>query len=417
MLMGSFALLLSVSCGWFLYLLFVRLIPSKPNRLCKLLLFGVFFSGSALPIWIGDNNLAFVFPPFVVCCMLGTRGNPIGRLAVTLTFFCLELSVCAMVDNYLFFLTETYDWATRILRPVLFGLLYLVLRRRLPQDGIQMSNRLWNILLGLSSMPVCALLSTVLLLYHPQYDSVLLERLSTKLSFAVLPFVLLSSVVILLTAMVLADHEQLERAKQLSEMREAYYQNLKQQEKQIRYLRHDMRNHLMAVQGMLAREHPEQAAEYLSRLLDSQALQSGKRICQNETANAVLVAKEETMQQYGLQADFRVALPEELRVSALDLCALLGNALDNAIEAAQDAKDRRIVVRCRCDKGMFMLKVVNGFSGKRQDTLPTTKPDKELHGFGLEGMREIAQRYDGTLETDISGQMFSLTVCLLLEGI
>lgn len=408
------AWLLNVACGPFLYLLYVRLIPSRNNWLCKLMLFGAFLGSSGMPIWVGDNNLAFVFPIFTLCCMLGTRGSWIGRLAVTLTFFCLEMSVCAILDNYLFFLTHTYDWTTRILRPILFGMLYLSLRRVLPQDGLHLPERLWKIMLGLSSMPVCALLSIVLITYHPQYDSVLLERIAQNLGFAVLPFVLLSAVVILLTAVVLADHEQLERGKQLSEMREAYYQNLNRQEKQIRHLRHDLRNHLITVQGMIAREHTEQAAEYLADLLDSPALKGGKRICQNETANAVLVAKEEAMQQSGLQADFRVALPEDLGISPLDLCALLGNALDNAIEAAQEAKNRQIAVRCRCDKDMFMLKVVNGFSGDRQDTLMTTKPDKEQHGFGLAGMREIAQRYNGTLETVISNQTFELTVCMLL---
>ena len=405
-------LLLAVGSGLFIYLLFVRLLPTRHSWVGRTLLLCTFAGSSLLPIWVGDNNLQFIFPIFVVCCMLGTQGSWTGRLAVIFTFFCMELSICAMVDSYLK-AVQWYDELTRVLRPVLFALIYLILRRILPEDGINLPERLWKILLGLSTMPLCALLSIVLLTYLPQYDSVLVSQVANRLGVAVLPFVLLTSFVILLTTMTLADHEQLERGRQLAKMRESYYQNLNQQEKQIRHLRHDMRNHLMAIQGMIARGSVEQADDYLSKLLDSQALRGGNRICRNETANAVLLAKQDNMQQYGLEADFRVELSEQLGIAPPDLCALLGNALDNAIEAAKDAEDRRIVVRCRCDKGIFMLKVVNSFSGERFSDLRTTKPDKHLHGLGLAGMRDIARRYDGTLETTFSGKTFELTACLL----
>lgn len=405
--------LMSTTCGYLIYLLFVRLVPYRPNLFCNMLLVFTFAGSSSMPIWVGDNNLSFVFPIFIVACMLGTRGNKVNRLSMAITFFCMEMSVCAMIDSFLMIKTDVYDILTKVMRVVAFMLIYSILRHKLPQDGIRLSDRLWKLILGLTVMPLSALLSIVVLTYHPMFESPMLEEISWRLGVAVLPFVLITSFVILITVMVLSDHEQLQQAKQLSEMRESYYQNLKQQEKQVRHLRHDMRNHLAAIQGMLVQGRMEQAAEYLHELLESQALQGGKRICQNETANAVLLAKEEAMQQYGLEADFRVELPENLGIAAMDLCALLGNALDNAMEAAQDAEDHHITVQCRCNKGLLMLRVVNAFSGERNNDLRTTKPDKQYHGFGLESMRDIAKRYDGSLETKIVGSSFELTVYLM----
>lgn len=411
----AFYILLTTVNGVSIYLLFVRLVTVRRNLLYHLLLTCTFTFSSMPPVWVGDNNLQFIFLLFVPCCMIATRGALTGRLSVIFTFFCIEMSICAMIDSYLMHSFAYYDIVTRIVRPILFTLLYLMLRRMIPEDGIHLPASLWRILLGLSMMPLCALLSIVLLTYLPLYDSMLVNQIKTRLGIAILPFVLLTSFVILLTMRVLANHEQLERARQLAELRESYYQSLNQQEKQIRHLRHDMRNHLMTIQGLISRGNMTQAEDYLSDLLDSQALRGGRRLCSNETANAVLSAKLDTMQQYGIEADFHVDLPQQSNIAPPDLCALLGNALDNAIEAAKGTDDRRIVLRCRCDKGMLMLKVVNPFSGDRYDDLRTTKPNKQMHGLGLAGMRDIVQRYGGTLDTTFLHQTFELTACLIIN--
>ena len=94
----------------------------------------------------------------------------------------------------------------------------------------------------------------------------------------------------------------------------------------------------------------------------------------------------------------------------MDLCALLGNALDNAIEGSRGAGERRITIRCKADKGLFMLRVENTLGGAVQPDLATTKTDKAAHGFGIPGMREIAERYGGTLDAGVRDNGFELVV-------
>ena len=72
------------------------------------------------------------------------------------------------------------------------------------------------------------------------------------------------------------------------------------------------------------------------------------------------------MEREGVAADFAVSLPRDLPVADMDLCALLGNALDNAIEGSRGAGERRITIRCKADKGLFMLRVENTL-GNYQD--------------------------------------------------
>ncbi len=156
------------------------------------------------------------------------------------------------------------------------------------------------------------------------------------------------------------------------------------------------------------------ALQYIDQLADSPALRGGKRLCENDAANAVLSAKAEAMGRSGLTADFSVSLPKDLPLAEVDLCALLGNAADNAMEAAEEAADKTVTLRCRAEKGLFMLRVENAYAGELAPDLATTKADRTSHGFGLAGMREIAERLGGSLETRAGGGRFQLVVCLPL---
>ena len=176
----------------------------------------------------------------------------------------------------------------------------------------------------------------------------------------------------------------------------------------MRTLRHDLRNHLTVIRGLLESGETQNAIGYLDQIAGSPALRGTRRLCENEAANAVLTAKAEAMEREGVAADFAVSLPRDLPVADMDLCALLGNALDNAIEGSRGAGERRITIRCKADKGLFMLRVENTLGGAVQPDLATTKTDKSAHGFGIPGMREIAERYGGTLDAGVRDNGFEL---------
>ena len=411
-LYNAFWLLLNLTCGYFLLRLSEPFVRFRKERLWRAALLLLFAGSSGMVIWVGDPNMLYTLPVFLVLFLLCTRGNRVGRLAMCLVFFCLIMSVCAILDTYLYFLAQ-YDILTRLLRPLVFGALYLLLRRQLPEGQAELSPRLWQLILGLAAMPFCALAAVVLLTYQ-KYDSAEVYTLSMNQGMVVLPFVLLTAVMLLRAVLVLADHQRLERSAQLSSLREVYYQGLQREQAQVRTLRHDLRNHLTVLDGLLRQGETFRAMDYLSQLEAAPALQTTRCLCGNQTANAVLAAKAEQMERMGLQGEFQVSLPAELPVADVDLCALLGNALDNAMEAAAKAEDKRILVQCRVERGMLMLRVVNALAGDERPGLATTKEDPTRHGFGIPGMAEIARRYGGYLEAGGAGGKFTLVACLPL---
>lgn len=406
-------ILLFMATGLILCRLCIPFVSVKQKLPWKVLLVVTFGGTSGMVIWVGDNNLLFTLPVFLGFFFLCTQGERLGRLAVGLIFFCLIMSVCAMLDTYLFSL-NSYDIITRLARPVVFGLLLLLFRRRLPDGPAVLPPRLWKLVLGLAAMPLCALVAVVLLT-NEKYTSPAVHTLAMNQGLVVLPFVLVTSLVLLRAIRVLADHQKLERTAQLAEMRELYYQGLRREQDQVRTLRHDLRNHLTALQGLLARGQTAQAAGYLEQIAGSPWAQGNQQFCENETANVVLSSKAEAARRLGLQAEFQAALPRDLPIADPDLCALLGNAIDNAMEAAQKAANKKVRLRCRTDKGLFMLQVENALTGDERPDLSTTKKDKAAHGFGLAGMREIAARYGGSLEAGPREGRFELVVCLPLE--
>lgn len=325
------------------------------------------------------------------------------------------MSVCALLDTYVQTIDtyRIYDVLVRVLRTLIFGILWLLLRQRLPGERVRISRRLWQVVLGLAIMPLCALVAVVLLTFQ-KYDSAAVYALAMNQGIVVLPFVLLTSVVLLYAVVILADHERLEQSNRLAGLREIYYQGLRQQEHQVRQIRHDLRNHLTVIQGLLEQGDTQGAIGYLDRIAGSPALRGSKRFCDNETANVVLSAKAETMEQLGITVDFTVSLPQNLSVADTDLAALLGNALDNAIEGTQNAASKKIMLCCRADKGLLMLRLENTMGGKINQDLSTTKADKTSHGFGIPGMREIAERYHGTLHAGMENDRFVLLVCLVI---
>ena len=102
--------------------------------------------------------------------------------------------------------------------------------------------------------------------------------------------------------------------------------------------------------------------------------------------------------------------------------AILGNLLDNALEAVEGTEGnlRFINLTIRRINEMLIIKLENGCKvtpAVADGDLQTSKTDKTLHGWGLQSVRTAAERYDGTIETEHSDHMFYTVVTLSFEAV
>lgn len=406
--------------GFFMGRTVKRFLPAGKGFVRRAAPYVLFVVVIEMPSWIGDENPLILFPFFLAVFLLSYGGPRLARLTCGLMFYALLMPLNMMLDTIGLWgiELELSSAAGLLCKLAAWALVFFAVRRMMPAGPIHLSSRLWALTGALSLAPVFAMLAFSIWGWHsrPGFHDVF-EEAARPIAYTILPFVLFSAAAIVCAAVLLSRHELLEQEHALADMREVYYQGLQREQKQVRALRHDMRNHLTALRGLLEQGDAQKARAYLDGLASSPALRGGRRLCENEAANAVLSSKLADIGEAGLTADFAVELPEALPIAATDLTALLGNALDNAIEAAKGAEDKRITVRARADKGLIMVRVQNAYTGareRRDGAFRTTKADKKSHGFGLAGMQEIAARNGGTLDARAQDGRFELVVCLPL---
>lgn len=92
------------------------------------------------------------------------------------------------------------------------------------------------------------------------------------------------------------------------------------------------------------------------------------------------------------------------------------NVLSNAIEAAEKADEKKIIIKCRYTENSIVIVVKNTFKDEGQflqSKMMTTKKNIEYHGFGIENIKEAVEHNNGMLDIDIDGTIFSITLMLV----
>lgn len=407
LIINTLCLIAGVCMGQSLLKLFVP----QPKHWKRILLYLMLYVVMILPSWVGDENPILCFPFFMLGLVLLLSGDTLPKLVMGGILYALLIPINMLLDSL--YWDSIPLILTLIGKMVAWCTMALFLFRIAPKEGLKLSKRLWLLLGGLTLAPLMAVLSFSIWrnTFHTNAEYQFYFSVLQRLSSTILPFVIISALTLLIAAVVLSRHEALEQENRLATLREVYYAGLKQEQTGLRTLRHDLRNHITALQGLLEQDKQGELSRYLADLAGSPALEGGKRYAKNETANVVLSSKAIQMEALGLVPYFSVALPESFALSDIDLCSLLGNALDNAIEGSTGANNKTITLRARLDKGLFMMEVQNAIGGAVNPDLSTTKLDTAQHGYGLAGMREIATRHGGSLEATAKDGIFTLLIC------
>lgn len=198
----------------------------------------------------------------------------------------------------------------------------------------------------------------------------------------------------------------------------AHYEELYRYQNEIRTFRHDIKNKLLSVSGLLADGQIERAAEAVKGEADFlDEANNGIINSGNPAVDAVLQSKLTIAERKGIKLDFSVKLSGEIKVDLLEFGVLIGNALDNAIEATEnieDSTDKTIFASIITMGGRIVVSVENPVKAE-VDTkrIGTAKPDKINHGYGLKSIKTIAQKYDGDVFVSCEGNIFttSINIC------
>lgn len=183
----------------------------------------------------------------------------------------------------------------------------------------------------------------------------------------------------------------------------------------LRALRHDMNNHMGVLQGLLSMNEYEDAKDYLSTITRELSVANSFVFIDNKILSVLINNKISKARQLGITFEPEI-LVSSTPFSDSDLCALLGNILENAIEASSNHENPYIGFSMRKEKQALLIQCDNTFTIApifEEGSLVTTKENKSYHGIGTKTIRSIVESYDGTLEFTVD-DLFHVNISIPL---
>lgn len=204
----------------------------------------------------------------------------------------------------------------------------------------------------------------------------------------------------------------------------AVYQMLQGQYSQAERLRHDLKNHMLALRGLWVEQAWEKLGDYLMKMENGAQLGTNEETTGNRAVDAILQQKRKLAEDRGIDWECDVRIPKDCQINEFDLCILFGNILDNAVEACRrlqrEAAGQRVkpfirVQACTVKK-CFLLEARNSMdAGEKLSGETSEKENRQGHGIGLLNVGDVVRGYDGAMNTEIGGGVFGISVLLPLR--
>lgn len=196
-----------------------------------------------------------------------------------------------------------------------------------------------------------------------------------------------------------------------------YAENIKSQHEEIRRIRHDMKQSYQVLQQFVVENKFNELAEYLPQICEQINKISSAVDTNHSIINAILNTKLSFAKSQGIKIlCISVKQIHAEKIEEIDLCHLIGNMMDNAIEATLKIsceKTKYVEVSITERNSMILIIVRNSYQDDLVDEgLNTSKCNKDNHGFGVKTIRKISKKYQGSADFYTEGNLFCCSVML-----
>lgn len=185
-------------------------------------------------------------------------------------------------------------------------------------------------------------------------------------------------------------------------------------ENRVKQLRHDMKHHLTEIRLLAKQRQDTEVEQYIENM--TEYIHSPREfVNSNDTEiDSLLNYMLARARDEGIAVSAEVRLPKSLTCS-FDINVILGNLLENAIDAALHSKEPKMSVVIKMKQGVLKIQIENSFDGviQKQGKFITTKADKENHGYGIQSVKEMVKRYHGEITFSVE-ETFCVVVVLYM---
>lgn len=191
---------------------------------------------------------------------------------------------------------------------------------------------------------------------------------------------------------------------------------LRESQEKTRVYRHDMRHHMQYISSCIANGQLSQAQSYIQKI-DSE-IEANRVItfCENDAANLIFSTFVRRAKDSGILMQVRARIPQLISMSETDLCVMLSNALENALHACREQKEKgrpgMIEASMYEKKGKILLQIVNSCDDDVafEEGIPVT--DSPGHGIGVRSICAIVEKYGGIYTFSAEGGQFMLRISI-----
>ena len=179
---------------------------------------------------------------------------------------------------------------------------------------------------------------------------------------------------------------------------EAYYKILDMQNKQLKSIIHDEKNHLSDIKSLA--ENPE-VSEYIDELYDNIIENSLFGNTNNKILNLIINKNQYICNAEGIDFYVSIKTSNLSDIEKTDLISLLGNLLDNAVDAAKNSENKKIDLSLNKVNGFDLLTCSNSCAAPPETVggdLKSTKGTSDFHGIGVKNIKKVVKKYKGTFE-------------------
>ena len=214
----------------------------------------------------------------------------------------------------------------------------------------------------------------------------------------------------------MSENAQLQQSNAILRMEEKQYRHLRSYMEKTTTLRHDFRQHLLTIEGLAKQGNTEKLLEYIQPFIEKTSTGKYRKHFENPMLDAIAAHYIDMVQSQNTRLLWNIDLPEKSPFKESDICAMLGNLLENSIKAVKDLHEFRreikVAVLINSDNVMI-VHITNPYKGNillDENDLPIIEGDN--HGIGLRSVLNTVKHYNGYMTINIQNNIFEVSIMI-----
>lgn len=387
-------------------------VNKKKETICYVLFYVLTVSVYLLFHYPPANIATNLLGMYIIACLY--EGEQKKKILVTLLIYGTNMicDVLAMFSfsNYFYTAGEEYNLIVSYITVLLLALCEYVIERVLKKrEKADFAPPYWYLI---SLVPVVSIVMLHMLVASNLNNRFALVSVSAG--------VLVINLLIFYLYIKILDAYRKAEENAAYEIQLASYKNqlnvLMQTEEQINALRHDMKHHLNELYALSKKNANADIAEYIAQMQELASNQEEFVRSGNKEIDSILNYMLSKATKVLDKVEYRINIPEMLKIKPFDATVIFCNLLENAIEGAQSCQTEKwLSVSLQYEKGILYVNVRNGYStvSKNGDGYISTKKEKG-HGIGLRNIRRMVANYHGNIEIYDIDNVFDVRIMLYL---